>query len=743
MFDEDSKWEADAGNITNYSNFDKFVYRNGSVDAFLKVAGKRYIIAAKGMGKTLLLSYRRYLLEKSYTEGEHSSVIFIPSDHTYIAFIESIKTTLSKSHISKFENWEYCKRVWTAVIELSVLSYSEFDLQAFLNDLPPRSERHSKLLENLLQVPRSVEYIFNEIINMSESTLTQFIQETANSIGAAFCKINRSVYLFFDRFDNALETSHDSIWIPIQAGLLEAAWDVSRTNSHVKIYLSIRLEAYIAHSSRNKNSISSSVVTIKYSREELKELVNHLVAYYEKKPSIEAFLGFDTFPNTVTYQEENVFDFMFRYSIGRPRDFVQFCDQLSKAKDSLYSSYEDRRMLLKDKVRKTSSDTIIASLFEELRMLLCCLTTQARFNDFLSHLTHNILTYSEMKYLCGIFNRNDCIGNCSICSNEHHPFCDLYNMGLLGIVSLEDRIQHFKTPYDSFIHGLRNGIDYFLIHPSLREYINAIHMSTPVGKKYTMYKGILIGDSITWSEEYDKFFQLNQLINQLNDNETKVFFQKVFEDHLKGTETVSLLDKYNKIRHANYPIWEQRVIDSLIEYFTNHILISPKPISIFVSYAYDSPEHQERVISFVNMLREEMGFDAQMDTFLMEKYPDLDEMMTYGLKLDKVIIVLSQKYKEKADNSKGGVWKEFKMIAEDLEKHPQKYIFVSFDELADDTQGRISPKRIGNRWIVDLEKGRTDRFNELISFIKEERAYPFGNVNKYSVNVNIRPIKPF
>ena len=76
----------------------------------------------------------------------------------------------------------------------------------------------------------------------------------------------------------------------------------------------------------------------------------------------------------------------------------------------------------------------------------------------------------------------------------------------------------------------------------------------------------------------------------------------------------------------------------------------PKPISIFISYAYDSDEHKERVESFVEMLRQ-MGFDAKMDSMLKAKFPDLDQLMTYGLKSDKIIVILSPEYKRKADNN--------------------------------------------------------------------------------------------
>ena len=138
-----------------------------------------------------------------------------------------------------------------------------------------------------------------------------------------------------------------------------------------------------------------------------------------------------------------------------------------------------------------------------------------------------------------------------------------------------------------------------------------------------------------------------------------------------------------------------------------------------------------------------MGFDAQMDSSLKEKYPDIDEMMTIGLQMDKIIIVLSEEYKLKADGRIGGVWKEFKLIADDLEEHPKKYIFVSFDAYSPSMKSKISPKRIGNRWIVDLTKDCTKNYNELIAFIKEEKEYPFKEPNRSIASVKPNSIMPF
>lgn len=741
MFFEEKKWEADAGNISNYSKFDKFVYRNGSVDSFLNNEGKYFIIAAKGIGKTLLLSYKRYLLEQKFHD---KGILFIPTHHPYISFIESIKATLSKEHISKFESWEYCKKLWVLVIELSIISYVGIDTEKFLREAPARTRNQSKILKNILGTDHTVEYVFNEIISLSESSITKFIEDISNPISAIFGGINQGVIMFFDRLDNALETSHDSIWHPIQLGLLEAAWDVMRSNHHIKIYLSIRQEAYASHRTRNANAISSSVVKIEYSREELKMLLKHLVKFYEGKPSLEEFLGFDTFPNTIVFEDEAIFDFMYRYSIGRPRDFVQFCDELSIIKDTPCANLQEKRMLLKEKVRHTSSDMIVMSLFDELRMLLNCLNTSAQFDSFLQNLSNNILTYPEMQSICSKFNGGFCDKACANCSPEHHPFCDLYNMGLLGIIidDSNEKIQHFKTPYEDMLHGLRNDSTYFLIHPALREYINKLHMTTDIGVHYSLFIGILVGEGIPWTNRYDDLCTVNKWIMQLKDAPTRDFFYDLLPKFISSKNFRFPARRYEQLNKEACSIYEQKINESLVSYFRTKKISKRPSLTIFISYAGEDAKHKLRVESFVDMLRE-MGFDAQMDSSLKEKYPDIDEMMTVGLQMDKIIIVLSEEYKRKADNRVGGVWKEFKLIADDLEEHPKKYIFVSFDEYSSPKKNKISPKRIGNRWIVDLKKDCTKNYSELIAFIKGEKEYPFKEPNHTIASVKPNAIKPF
>lgn len=324
------KWETDAGRIVDFDKLGKFVYRNDIVNSFLDDPSKCFIIAAKGMGKTLLLSYKRFLLESD----DSRSQLFIPNRHPYLSFVENITTTLSKEHINSLKDWEFCSRLWTFVIELCVISHADIDKKEFIDELPSRAEKHKEFLSDAISKKRSIDYIFNELIARGESTIQKIVNDCSNYVKEKYANLHQGMVIFFDRLDNALELSHDEIWTSIQVGLLEAAWNIMRTNPHTKVYLSIRQEAYASHRSRNSSAISSSVVKINYSPAELRTLVNHLVQYYEKVPTIEEFLGIDTFYNTIVYRDENVFEFMYRYSIGRPRDFVQICGELATKKDS-------------------------------------------------------------------------------------------------------------------------------------------------------------------------------------------------------------------------------------------------------------------------------------------------------------------------------------------------------------------------------------------------------------------------
>lgn len=78
---------------------------------------------------------------------------------------------------------------------------------------------------------------------------------------------------------------------------------------------------------------------------------------------------------------------------------------------------------------------------------------------------------------------------------------------------------------------------------------------------------------------------------------------------------------------------------------------------IFISYSWDDEEHEKWVAQLANDLRSKYGLDAICDTICNAS--KLNDMMINGItKSDKVIVVITPNYTNRAENRMGGVGKE-------------------------------------------------------------------------------------
>jgi len=105
-------------------------------------------------------------------------------------------------------------------------------------------------------------------------------------------------------------------------------------------------------------------------------------------------------------------------------------------------------------------------------------------------------------------------------------------------------------------------------------------------------------------------------------------------------------------------------------------------MKIFVSYSWINEKPDSNVLQFVANLRSN-GYNAICDVIITQQETAIHftEMMAEQLRTsDKVIVVLSKKYKQRADSFVGGVVSEYRYIIEDIKKEKQKYILVTFDK---------------------------------------------------------------
>lgn len=165
--------------------------------------------------------------------------------------------------------------------------------------------------------------------------------------------------------------------------------------------------------------------------------------------------------------------------------------------------------------------------------------------------------------------------------------------------------------------------------------------------------------------------------------------------------------------------------------------------SIFVTYAWESEEHNDKIISFTEFLLSK-GYEASMDRKESQEQTatNFNQMMIEGLKnSDKVIIVLSEKYKEKADSFSGGVGIEFGIIFEELKTSKNKFVFVSFGQ---NKNSEIVPMAISGRDILNLKKDQDENnFNELFAKLESKNTIEFSKSSDVKIEVRTKEIKPF
>ena len=69
---------------------------------------------------------------------------------------------------------------------------------------------------------------------------------------------------------------------------------------------------------------------------------------------------------------------------------------------------------------------------------------------------------------------------------------------------------------------------------------------------------------------------------------------------------------------------------------------------------------------------------------------------------NKVIVVLTDQYQEKADKFEGRVGMEYQLVLEDINKNKNKYILVLFGKSLIEN---ITPIGLKGRIVLDLKKG--------------------------------------
>ncbi|MGP2801457.1 toll/interleukin-1 receptor domain-containing protein [Serratia marcescens] len=169
------------------------------------------------------------------------------------------------------------------------------------------------------------------------------------------------------------------------------------------------------------------------------------------------------------------------------------------------------------------------------------------------------------------------------------------------------------------------------------------------------------------------------------------------------------LDISNKFEpnRTHWAIKDVNLIETLqqIGLLENRIYQSQKrPPKVFISYSWDSPEHKLWVSSLATWLRQN-GIDIILDQWHVRGGEDLITFMERSIgEADRVIIICTENYAQKAKERSGGVGYENTLLTNELIKNLGSYKFIPV--IKQTNTPYTTPSSLSTRLYYDLSGGQ-------------------------------------
>lgn len=154
----------------------------------------------------------------------------------------------------------------------------------------------------------------------------------------------------------------------------------------------------------------------------------------------------------------------------------------------------------------------------------------------------------------------------------------------------------------------------------------------------------------------------------------------------------------------------------------------------FISYSWDDESHKEWVLTLANNLIEN-GIDVLLDQYELSAGKEMTHFMEKAMIADKVIVILTPKYKLKADKREGGVGYEYSLLTKDFyDSAPDKARIIPVLKLGDETTS--CPTFIKTKIFHDMrDRNKYDaKFFELIKLIVDKpliKKPPLGKLPNF------------
>jgi hypothetical protein len=127
---------------------------------------------------------------------------------------------------------------------------------------------------------------------------------------------------------------------------------------------------------------------------------------------------------------------------------------------------------------------------------------------------------------------------------------------------------------------------------------------------------------------------------------------------------------------------------------------------IFISYCWSSPSHEDWVIALAERLVSD-GVEVVLDKWDLKEGQDkfnFMETMVKSTDIHKVLIILDEKYSEKAEQRTGGVGTETQIISPKIYENVSQEKFIPIVKEKDENGKAYVPTYLEGRIYIDLSE---------------------------------------
>jgi hypothetical protein len=513
-------WVEDAQQLTELKDLsnsqNSVLLRTSEVEEFLSNVNlsSHALIAPKGFGKTFVLKLKRVSLqENDYRCFPFSPIVDRPSNKPPILPNEIINV------LENSDNWE---TLWNISFSICLIKgfQDDRDVHQQLNELLEADDIPPTLLTILTHphITRPFDILHDCLAAQRNEIFA--IMRAAQKVTRIFSTIHKQAGIFVDNIDEYLihyinfsylrrSEVHERfvrIWHAGQIGAWLALRRLHGINPHIRIFVSIRKEAY-QHAAQHEpqfSNLRSFRRELRYRMDDIKQIIENNIAVVPKsdladKTNDDPMLRFlgpknEFISNAGTARQERAMDYWIRHCSLRPRDAIVIGKEIS-----LIGVKRRNRQEIRNAINSAASERV-ETLFNEVSPFFSALYPEI----FPQVIKSNVLTYDQIVEASVAY--TDIAARQFGIEGEgaQHPFCALYALGLVGIVqqSRDDParlVQKFapvgEIPFGQ-IHVLPRAETY-LIHPSLSDFITRRN----VAFLKELNRHNVIGDELEWRPE--------------------------------------------------------------------------------------------------------------------------------------------------------------------------------------------------------------------------------------------------